>query len=125
MYLHKIEFQGELLSYTYFDAVILTYKLVKNGVIFHDGLSGLQDVNEYVSTGTKRGTDSFLEGRILDYTRNVIGHVSIEKLPGMPEKIYFNLNPNTYTLLNPVEYYQDGQLLFNIPINGIEMVRVP
>lgn len=72
----------------------------------------------------KQSSRNHLYGGILDYTRNVIGSYTIERLFGNPEKINFNLNLGNYRILNPRSYYNDGQPLFSIPIKGIEMVKV-
>lgn len=63
-------------------------------------------------------------GRILDHTRNVVGSYTIKKSAAQPDKIIFNLILGNYTLLNERSYYNDGQPLFSIPINGVEMVKV-
>jgi len=65
-----------------------------------------------------------LGGRIKDFTRNVTGTFEIKKLEGSPEKIIFILYPALYTLHNPREFYDDGQPLFSLPTNGVEMIKV-
>jgi len=121
--LNKIEYNGEISSYNFTDEVVLRYKLVKNGIVIYDNLNAFT-VDPITSYGVKQFSRNHLYGGILDYTRNVIGSYTIEKLLGNLEKINFNLNLGNYRILNPRSYYDDGQPLFSIPIKGIEMVKV-
>ena len=132
----KMEKRDEYLSnlsyqnyhyYFYRDIIIFKYKLVKNGVIIHDNLDAVIPASGYFSCATKQGDNNYLSGRMIDVTRNVNAVVSINRIPGTnPNKIFFDLSSGTYTLLNPPEYYisQPNIDLFNIPVDGIEMVRV-
>lgn len=122
-YLNASIYNGEILHYDYCDEVRLKYKLIKNGVILHNNLYFSEPQSD-LSYGIKQGIDDYMDGSILDYTRNVVVSFSIKKLTGIPNKIKFALNPNIYTLKNPSAYYEDGQLLFNIPLDEIEMVKV-
>ncbi len=121
--LNKIEYNGEISSYSFMDEVVLRYKLVKNGVTIYNNLSAVT-VDSITSYGVKQSSRNHLYGSILDHTRNVIGSYTIEKLFGNPEKINFNLFLGNYRILNPRSYYNDGQPLFSIPIKGIEMVKI-
>ena len=110
-------------KYSYCDKIVLRYKLIKNGVTIHDNLN--QATVDYVTTwGLKQSSKNDLRGRILDYTRNLVGSYTVTKLSGLPAKINFNLVLGDYRLLNPHSYYQDGQPLFSIPTGGIEMVKI-
>ncbi len=111
------------LAYYYYDEVILKYKLVKNGIVLHDNLNSTVIEGDYISYGRKM-VNLTLSGRILDYTRNVIGQYSIKKLNTTPEKIIFNLGEFNYRRLNPDSFYQAGVPLFSIPIGDFEMVKV-
>lgn len=110
-------------KYYFWDAVTLKYRLVKDGVEIYNNLAETVSNNQR-SSGLKLGDQEYLGGRILDFTRNVTGTFSITKLNNNPEKIYFMLYLSGYTLHNPREFYDDGQLLFSLPINGVEMIKV-
>ena len=122
-YLNAAVYNGQILHYNYCDEVRLQYKLVKNGITLNNNLYfiGPQSNDSY---GIKQGIDDYMDGSILDHTRNVLVSYTIKRLPGIPAKIRFALNPNVYTLLNHRDYYNDGELLFNIPLGEIEMVKV-
>lgn len=117
--LNKIEYNGEISSYNFTDKVVLRYKLVKNGVTIHDNLNS-PSLDYVINWGMKQSSKNYLYGKILDYTRNVIGSYTIERLFGNPEKINFNLNLGNYRILNPRSYYNDGQPLFSIPIKVLK-----
>lgn len=119
--LNKIEYNGIISHYNYFDQVDLRYKLIKNGVTVFDNLNQ-GNIDPITSYGIKNYSN-YLEGFILDHTRNAIGSYTIEKLSSIP-KIKFNLILGNYRLLNDNSFYQDGQPLFSIPIGGIEMVKI-
>jgi hypothetical protein len=122
----KIEYQNGL-WYNYSDCALFRYKLVKNGSTLYDNLNTPIPQFGWSSQGLKYGIYNYISGSIIDYTRNVLGSVDIKKLPtsGGQQKIFFNLGEGTYLLLNPISYYQGSSLpLFNIPTNGIEMVKV-
>jgi hypothetical protein len=121
--LDKIEYNGEISNYNYCDQIILRYKLVKNGVLIYDNLNE-PAVDNVTSHGRKLASYNFLDGRILDYTRNVVGYYTMQKLAGNPAKIKFNLLLGNYIMLNSYSYYLDGQPLFSIPINGVEMTKI-
>ncbi|UGS24286.1 DUF6705 family protein [Flavobacterium channae] len=125
-FLFKIEYQGQV-YYTYSDIIIFKYKLIKNGVLIYDNLNATIPNENYYSQATKHGNYEYLYGGLLDFTRNVMGTVSIKRLQASnPDKIYFNLSSGGYSLHNPKEFYNNPPdvKLFNIPTDGIEMVRV-
>lgn len=62
--------------YYYMDRVTLRYKLVKNGVTLHDNLNSVNIEGYIVSYGSKY-VNYNLDGKILDYTRNVAGQYEI------------------------------------------------
>lgn len=126
----KVEAVDQLLQqsadgsrYYFWDAVVLKYRLVENGTELYNNLDADTPFN-YPSIGVKQGDREFLSGRIKDYTRNVTGTFSIRNLNGSPQRILFTLHRTMYTLHNPPDYYQDGNQLFSIPMNGIEMIKV-
>ena len=117
-FLFKIEYQGQI-HYQYADIIIFKYKLVKNGVVIYDNLNATIPNENYYSQATKHGNSEFLYGSLLDFTRNVMGTVSIKRLQASnPDKIYFNLSSGGYSLLNPSSYYTNPPniKLFNIII---------
>lgn len=122
-FLNATVYNGEILKYDYCDEVNLKYKLIKNGTVYHNSLY-FSDAQSDLSYGIKQGIDDYMDGFILDYTRNVLGSYTIKRVPGTPAKIKFTLNTNHYVLQNPIEYYNDGELLFNIPLGEIEMIKV-
>jgi len=109
--------------YYYMDAVTLRYKLVKNGVTLHDNLNSVNIEGYIVSYGSKY-VNYNLDGKILDYTRNVAGQYEITRLNTTPPKIIFKLNEFNYTLINPDSFYQGDQPLFSLPLGNIEMEKV-
>lgn len=119
----KREEDGQVLDYCYRDCIILKYKLVKNGVTLFDNLAD----NSYSFTesyGTKSANRD-LYGFILDHTRNVRGFFVIGRLPSSTTpKLGFTLLTTNYTMYNDYTYYEDGQPLFSIPTDGIEMVKI-
>jgi hypothetical protein len=110
-------------NYYYMDRVSIRYKLVKNGITLHDNINS-PNIEQYVSYGFKYGSSEYLRGRMIDYTRNVIGQYTIKKLNTSPEKIIFNLGEFNYRRLNPDSFYQAGVKLFSIPVGDLEMVKV-
>jgi hypothetical protein len=120
--LNSMQYEGQLFYY-YVDEVILKYKLVKNGIVLHDNLNSPVIVGDYVSYGSKTANYP-LDGRILDYTRNVFGSFTIKRLNTTPEKIIFNLGEFNYKRLNPDSFYQAGVKLFSIPTGDLEMVKI-
>ena len=132
----KMEKRDQYLSYNsyqnfllcnYTDVIVFKYKLVKNGVTIYDNLNAVIPNTNYFSNATKYNDYEFLSGRLIDVTRNVNASVEVKRLPSTSlDKIFFNLSSGTYALLNPPEYYisQPNIDLFNIPVDGIEMVRV-
>lgn len=110
-------------KYFFWDALILKYRLVENDVEIYNNLNATVTPN-HESIGLKQGDREYLSGRIKDFTRNVTGTFSITKLNNNPEKIYFMLYLSGYTLHNPREFYDDGQPLFSLPTNGVEMIKV-
>jgi hypothetical protein len=124
-YLNKTEYNGQVVSYNYRDGIIFRYKLVKNGVVIYDDLNQSVFPDGYnASIATKQGGYNYLYGSFIDRTRNVGGRVTITKLNTVPAKIIFNVPLGAYYLLNPREYYDDGQPLFTFPTGGIEMVKI-
>jgi len=109
--------------YYYMDRVTLRYKLVKNGVTLHDNLNSVNIEGYIVSYGSKY-VNYNLDGKILDYTRNVAGQYKITRLNTTPPKIIFKLNEFNYTLINPDSFYQEDQPLFSLPLGNIEMEKV-
>jgi len=125
-YLTKIEYQGQV-HYSYSDKIIFKYKLIKNGVVLYDNLDTTIPTEKYYSCALKYGENDYLYGSLLDVTRNVRGTVTVKRLPtSSPDKIFFNLSSGGYSLLNPKEFYNNPPdvKLFNIPTDGIEMIRV-
>jgi hypothetical protein len=125
-FLFKVEYQGQL-HYKYKDIIVFKYKLVKNGVVIYDNLNEIIPSENYYSQATKHGNSEFLSGSMFDMTRNVSASVSIKRLSTTnPDKIFFNLSSGAYSLHNSKEFYNNppGIKLFNIPTDGIEMIRV-
>ncbi len=121
--INKREFPGFEPHYNYFDQLTLRYRLVKNNVLLFDNLN--QDgVDPIANYATKHGSNNDARGRIWDRTRNVRGSHTITRLNTNPAKIIFNLERFDYTKVNDSSFYQDGQPLFSIPQNGIEMVKI-
>ncbi len=122
-YINKVFIQG-ITSYHFFDVLTFKYKLIKNNVLIYDNLN--QTIPEdYISIATKYGVDNYAYGGFLDATRNVCAKVSITKTNTNPEKIFFDLSSGAYYLLNPISYYEGHVIpLFNVPTNGIEMLKV-
>ena len=122
-YINKVVIQG-VTSYHYCDELVLKYKLIKNNVLLYDNLN--QTIPEdYISVVTKYGVNNYAYGGFLDATRNVCANVSITKTSTNPEKIFFDLSNGAYYLLNPISYYEEHVIpLFNVPTNGIEMIKV-
>lgn len=124
-FLTKIEYEGQV-YYSYSDEIIFKYKLVKNGVLIYDNLNDIIPNENYYSCATKHGNSQYLYGRLNDMTRNVSAVVLINRIASNPDKIFFNLSSYSYSLRNPKEFYNNppGIKLFNIPTDGIEMIRV-
>lgn len=125
-FLSKVEYQGQL-YYWYADVIIFKYKLIKNGTVIYNNLDITIPNENYYSRATKHGNSEYLSGSMFDMTRNVSAVVSIKRLPtSNPDKIYFDLSSGAYSLHNPKEFYNNppGVKLFNIPTDGIEMIRV-
>ena len=80
----------------------------------------------YYSRATKHGNSEYLSGSMFDMTRNVSAVVLINRIASNPDKIFFNLSSYSYSLRNPKEFYNNPPdvKLFNIPTDGIEMIRV-
>lgn len=111
--------------YFYIDILSLKYRMVKNGQeIFNNLNQTVFTGTDYISATYKIGGDGYLYGNFIDKTRNILGVVTIRKLNTTPEKITFEVPLEAYHLMNPEEYYDDGQPLFSIPTGEIEMVRV-
>ncbi|RDI11977.1 DUF6705 family protein [Flavobacterium sp. AG291] len=120
--INKIEYNGEVSNYNYTDVLTLKYKLVKNGVVLNDNLN--TNLFDQMNGWGIKQVNRELYGRILDYTRNVMGSYTINKQFGSSNTIIFNLILGNYTIQNPSSYYQDGQPLFSIPTGGIEMTKI-
>lgn len=125
-FITKHIYQNQVFSYYYRDVIVFKYKLIKNGITIYDNLNTAIPNENYFSSATKHGDLDYLSGSLIDMTRNVMGTISVKRLPiTNPDKIYFDLSSGGYSLLNPIEYYQgSNEKLFNIPTDGIEMVRV-
>ena len=121
--INKIEYDGEVSNYNYYDQVSLRYKLIKNNITLFNNLNE-PTIDNITSYGIKQASYPFLDGRIFDHTRNVVGSYTIKKYSNQPNKILFNLGLGNYRLLNAPSYYQDGQPLFSIPIGEIEMIKI-
>ncbi|TPD73596.1 DUF6705 family protein [Flavobacterium microcysteis] len=121
--INKIEVPGFETRYNYSDQLTLRYRLIKNNILLFDNLEG-SDVDPIANYAIKLSSYNFADGRIWDYTRNVRGSHTITRLNTNPPKIIFNLERFDYTKLNDSSFYQDGQPLFSIPQNGIEMVKI-
>ena len=118
-FITKHIYQNQVLSYYYSDLIIFKYRLVKNGITIYDNLDSTIPTENYYSTALKYGVSDYLYGSLIDMTRNVMGTVSIKRLPATsPDKIYFNLSSGAYSLLNPSSYYTNPPniKLFNIII---------
>jgi len=121
--INKREFPGFEPHYNYFDQLTLRYRLVKNNVLLFDNLNQ-DDVDPIVNYAIKLGSDNYASGRIWDRTRNVRGSHTITRLETNPPKIIFNLGRSNNTLLNESSFYNDGQPLYSIPADGVEMVKI-
>ena len=121
--INKREFPGFEPHYNYFDQLTLRYRLVKNNVLLFDNLNQ-DDVDPIVNYAIKLGSDNYASGRIWDRTRNVRGSHTITRLDTNPPKIIFNLGRSNNTLLNEHSFYNDGQPLYSIPADGVEMVKI-
>lgn len=122
MVLNKIEYNGVVSSYNYIDKIVLRYRLVKNGVVLHDNLN--DSTLDFTNGWGIKQFNRDLYGRMLDYTRNVMGSYTITKPVGSSTTIVFDLILGNYTLQNSPSFYQDGQPLFSIPTGGIIMTKI-
>jgi hypothetical protein len=123
-FLLKMEHDGQVLSYAYVDVIFFKYKLIKDGVVMYDNLNQISFPDNYYPSNATKQSDTFLYGSFIDRTRNVGGRVTITKLNTAPAKIIFDVSLGAYYLINPPEYYDDGQPLFTFPTDGIEMVKI-
>jgi hypothetical protein len=121
--LNKREYNGVIDHYEFCDEVILRYKLVKNGVLIYNSLTQA-NVDPITSYGIKQAGYDYLDGRILDYTRNIVAPYTIVKAFSYPQKIIFKLGESTFSKLNPDSFYQDGQPLFTLPREQIELLKI-
>ncbi len=121
--INKREFPGFEPHYNYFDQLTLRYRLVKNNVLLFDNLNQ-DDVDPIANYATKHGSNNYARGRIWDRTRNVRGSHTITRLDTNPPKIIFNLERSNNTLLNERSFYNDGQPLYSIPADGVEMIKI-
>lgn len=119
----KMEYNGVIDHYEFCDEVILRYKLVKNGVLIYNSLTQV-NVDAITSYGIKQAGYDYLDGRILDYTRNIVAPYTIVKAFSYPQKIIFKLGESTFSKLNPDSFYQDGQPLFTLPREQIELLKI-
>lgn len=122
-YLNKVEYNGEVISYNYSDVVTFKYKLIKNGITLYNNLNTIFADGANIPIAYKK-INSNLYGEFLDYSGNVMARIEIEKLNTNPEKIIFNNIVNAYYLLSPPDSYTQGQQLFYIPTEPIEMVKI-
>lgn len=107
--------------YNYSDGIIFKYRLVKNGVEIYNNLN-VTITEDYISNALKYGIHDFANGGLVDATHNVRANVTIKKLN--PDLISFNLSSGSYLLLNPKSYYDSIDVIFTVPLDGIEMIRV-
>jgi hypothetical protein len=121
--INKREFPGFQAHYNYFDRLVLRYRLVKNNVLLFDNLNE-SDIDPIANYATKLGFRNYASGRIWDRTRNVRGSHTITRLDTNPPKIIFNLGRSNNTLLNEHSFYNDGQPLYSIPADGVEMIKI-
>lgn len=119
-------------SYEYYDKIISTYKLVKNGITLIDNLSTPstdytgETNTERPKFGTFKNLETFdyLNGGITDLTNNIlISRCEITRLPGSPAKIFFKLYANHSWKRNPPEFYEGMTSMYSMP-NNIEMVKI-
>jgi|LakMenEpi03Aug12_release.lakeMendotaPanAssembly.Ray.scaffolds.fasta_scaffold256195_3 hypothetical protein len=123
MFITKYENQGNVFSYDYCDEIIFKYRLVKNGIEIYNNLAA--NIPEgYLSSASKFGNYDFASGLFVDATHNVRANVSVKRISTSPDKIFFNLSSGSYYYLNPRSYYETIDVIFTIPLDGIEMVRV-
>lgn len=110
-------------TYGHQAAVIFKYKLVKNGVTLFDNLNYTVVSKKYFSYASNF-QNKYLLGNILDATANATVVVMINRLDTTnPEKIYFNLKSDFYSL-NETREKGSRVPFFSIPANGIEMVKI-
>lgn len=119
-------------NYYFYDEIISTYKLVKNGITLIDNLSTPstaftgQTNSDRPKFGTFNNTETFdyINGIITDLTNNIIiSRCEITRLPGTPAKIFFKLYPNHSWKRNPPEFYEGMSSMYSMP-NNIEMVKI-
>ncbi|MFA5557446.1 MAG: DUF6705 family protein [Flavobacteriaceae bacterium] len=123
------------ITYFYFDALVLTYKLQhSNGTIIYNNLELVPTTmfsNEF-GYFTGFDSDNYLNGSFTDFTTNVlVSHCKITKLEttaGQPEKIYFELFENHTSLIRtninePTNYIPGVTPLYSVP-NRVELVRI-
>jgi hypothetical protein len=110
-------------SYYFEDVVIIKYKLIKNGVLLFDNLNETNLDNIY-SSGIQTASQNYLDGRFLEYSRNINSYFTITRLGTSPETINFNLSRVMVNLKNPPSFYNDGQPTFNIPALGIILTKI-
>lgn len=115
-------------DYYYYDRIISTYKLVKNGVVLIDNLNLIPtSTNIFDSNGgfgTLNNGDGFeyINGIFTDITNNVIiSRCEISKISS--NKIFFKLYANHSWKRNPEEFYQGMTSMYSMP-NNIEMVKI-
>lgn len=110
-------------SYDYSDEVVIKYLLIKNGDVLFDNLNetNLEAIESY---GVKRSSDPYLEGLFIEYSRGVLHHYEITRLGTSPETINFNLSRVNCHLMNPPNFYKDGQKMFNIPSMGLVLTKI-
>lgn len=116
---------GQTDYYYYIDVLIIKYRLVKNSLEVYNNLNeNLNSNYNYKWFVFKQGINNFANGRMQDFTRQVNASLNITKLNTNPEKIIFDLSSGIYRLEGPDELYQPSVKLFDLPTDGIEMVRV-
>ncbi|WP_143055654.1 DUF6705 family protein [Flavobacterium terrigena] len=115
---------GYTRKYSFIDGVVITYKLVKNGIIIYDNLNTIFTNTNYHSWGYVEAPDDFLYGRMKDFNGGATSIFTITNLNTSPNKIYFDLSSMAYSLDRPKETYQHDVKLFTLPTGGIEMIRV-
>ncbi|MDR6967131.1 hypothetical protein J2X31_001138 [Flavobacterium arsenatis] len=122
------------ITYFYFDALVLTYKLQNNdGSVIYDNMDLVPTTMFSNEFGYFTGMDSndYLNGSFRDFTTNVlVSHCEITKLEttaGQPDKIYFELFESHTSLRKtpnqPTNYISGVTPLYSVP-NRIELVRI-
>jgi hypothetical protein len=127
----KMQKKSQLISisrngnYRYFDKIITTYKLVKNGVTLVDNLN-LPIPNDFNNLGVENnkygqfyngGSIYFISGKITDLTLGIITSAELEYIitgVNTPPQIKFSMYGNDSYRIHPDSFYE-GKPTFEIP----------